>query len=80
VETCTEPTEERRGTATGPAEALYARVDEWLGRWSDLRDSVGSEWSAARQALSGPGTEPARKWLGWALYRLATRVNPEIRE
>ena len=41
---------------------------------------MDSEWSAAREALAGPGTEPFRKWLGWALYRLATRVNPEIRD
>ena len=51
---------------------------EWALRWDDLRESVDSEWSAAREALAGPGTEPIRKWLGWALYRLAARVNPEI--
>ena len=41
-------------------------------------DTFDSEWSAAREAFAGPGTEPIRKWLGWALYRLAARVNPEI--
>jgi hypothetical protein len=51
---------------------------EWALRWDDLLESVDSEWSAAREALTGPGTEPIRKWLGWALYRLAARVNPEI--
>ena len=51
---------------------------EWALRWDDLLESVDSEWSAAREALAGPGTEPIRKWLGWALYRLAARVNPEI--
>jgi hypothetical protein len=51
---------------------------EWALRWDDLVQSVDSEWSAAREALAGPGTEPIRKWLGWALYRLAARVNPEI--
>ena len=51
---------------------------EWALRWDDLRESVDSEWSAAREALAGPGAEPIRKWLGWALYRLAARVNPEI--
>jgi hypothetical protein len=49
-------------------------------RWEALLDTVDSEWSAAREALAGPGTEPFRKWLGWALYRLAARVNPEIRD
>jgi hypothetical protein len=51
---------------------------QWALRWDDLLESVDSEWSAAREALAGPGTEPIRKWLGWALYRLAARVNPEI--
>jgi len=51
---------------------------EWAPRWGELLESVDSEWSAAREALAGPGTEPIRKWLGWALYRLAARVNPEI--
>jgi hypothetical protein len=51
---------------------------EWTPRWGELLESVDSEWSAAREALAGPGTEPIRKWLGWALYRLAARVNPEI--
>jgi len=49
-------------------------------RWEAWFDTVDSEWSAAREAFAGPGTEPFRKWLGWALYRLATRVNPEIRD
>jgi len=49
---------------------------EWAMRWDELLESVDSEWSAAREALAG--TEPFRKWLGWALYRLAARVNPEI--
>jgi hypothetical protein len=51
---------------------------QWALRWDDLLESVDSEWSAAREALAGPGTEPIRKWLGWALYRLAARLNPEI--
>ena len=67
METCTEPIEDRG-----------ARRDGWTQRWEELLESVDSEWSAAREAFSGPGTEPIRKWLGWALYRLATRVNPEI--
>ena len=46
-------------------------------RWEAWLDSVDSEWSAAREAFAG-GTEPFRKWLGWALYRLAARVNPDI--
>jgi hypothetical protein len=47
--------------------------------WEALRDTVDSEWSAAREAFAG-GSEPFRKWLGWALYRIAARVNPEIRD
>ena len=76
VESCTEPSIER--PAGGPAEALLRRRDEWIRRLEDLRESVDSEWSAASQALRG--AEPMRKWLGWALYRLAARVNPEIDE
>ena len=53
---------------------------EWSLRWDELIESVDSEWSAAREAMAGPGMEPIRKWLGWALYRLAARVNPEIRD
>ncbi len=53
---------------------------EWTLRWESLLSSVDSELSAAREAFAGPGTEPIRKWLGWALYRLATRLNPEIRD
>ena len=52
---------------------------DWTPRWEELLDSFSSEWSAAREAFAG-GTEPFRKWLGWALYRLATHVNPEIRD
>jgi len=51
---------------------------EFAMRWEELLESVDSEWSAAREALAGPGTEPFRKWIGWVLYRLAARVNPEI--
>ena len=67
METCTEPIE---GGAP-PRGDWAVRVEEWI-------ESVDSEWSAAREAFAGPGTEPIRKWLGWALYRLAARLNPEI--
>jgi hypothetical protein len=81
METRSEPISDRR-TAADPAETgtLLRRRDEWVLRWEDLRESVDSEWSAAFQALTSPGTEPIRKWLGWVLYRLAARVNPEIRD
>ena len=59
---------------------VETRTEMWTLRWEALRDTVDSEWSAAREALAGPGAEPFRKWLGWALYRLAARVNPEIRD
>lgn len=57
------------------------------GGWAGIRERIGalgealeSEWSAVSHALTGPGREPVRKWLGWALYRVAARVNPEIRD
>ena len=58
-------------------ETASREVDAALG---GAARAVDSEWSAAREAFAGPGTEPIRKWLGWALYRLAARVNPEIRD
>ena len=66
--------------ATAPEEASPTprRWSELRAHWVDLRERVDSEWSAAREAFSG--REPARKWLGWALYRLAASVNPEIRD
>ncbi len=57
---------------------MESRTEMWTLRWEALRDTVDSEWSAAREAFAGPG--PFRKWLGWALYRLAASVNPEIRD
>jgi hypothetical protein len=57
---------------------VETRAERWTVRWEELRDTVDSEWSAAREAFAGPGTEPLRKWLGWALYRIAARLNPEI--
>jgi hypothetical protein len=67
VETCTEPAD----GGGRPRSDWTLRFEEWV-------ESVDSEWSAAREAFAGPGTEPIRKWLGWALYRLAARLNPEI--
>ena len=55
---------------------VESRTETWTLRWEALRDNVDSEWNAAREAFAG--AEPFRKWLGWALYRLAARVNPEI--
>jgi hypothetical protein len=72
-----EPCFETAGSAASEeASATPGRWTELQSRWIEVRERVDSEWSAAREALAGP--EPARKWLGWALYRLATRVNPEI--
>jgi len=51
---------------------------EWALRWNELLESFDSEWSAAREAFSSAGPDAFRKWLGWALYRIAARVNPEI--
>jgi hypothetical protein len=47
-----------------------------------VRERVASEWHAASEGLVwGPrGPERFRKWLGWNLYRIATLVNPEIRD
>ena len=80
METRTLPISDRRAGALDPAQTWLRRRDAWVERWEELRELVDSEWSAAFQAFSGPGTEPVRKWLGWALYRLAARVNPEIRD
>jgi hypothetical protein len=81
VETCFESIEsmgERRDAAD--AAHTLERWDDLRGRIAELRDSVDSEWSAASQALTGRGMTPVRKWLGWALYRVAARLNPEIRD
>ena len=40
---------------------------EWALRWNELLES-----------FSSAGPDAFRKWLGWALYRIAARVNPEI--
>jgi len=50
------------------------------GAWRELFETVESEWVAFGEALSAPGRDPVRKWLGWALYRMAARLNPEIDE
>ncbi len=71
---------ETRGASFAQRAAGERRPSGWMLRWEALLDTVDSEWNAAREALAGPGTEPFRKWLGWALYRLAARVNPEIRD
>ncbi len=62
----------------GPAAG--ARWEAWMRAWQDFRESLDSEWSAAYEAFSTPDGEARRKWLGWALYRLAARVNPEVRD
>ena len=64
--------------ASGTEGPVESRTELWTLRWQALRDTVDSEWSAAREAFMTPGTEAFRKWLGWALYRIAARVNPEI--
>ena len=45
-------------------------------------EAVASELRAARQALpvGRQGVRNFRKWLGWASYRFAAWVNPEIDE
>ena len=62
------------------APAVGARWEAWTQSWRDFWESVDSEWSAAYEAFTAPDVEASRKWLGWALYRLAARVNPEIRD
>jgi hypothetical protein len=82
METCTEP-QGPPGPEPGGPERAAERTQPWSGwveRWRTLQESVDSEWSAAYEAFTTPGAEATRKWLGWALYRLATRVNPEIRD
>jgi hypothetical protein len=45
-------------------------------------EALASELRAAREGLPvGPnGVQNFRKWLGWASYRFAAWVNPEIDE
>ena len=61
-----------------PHEAADLTSETWWGRIDELRDDVASEWRAFAAALAAPGGGDARKWLGWALYRLAARVNPDV--
>jgi hypothetical protein len=63
---------------SGPAAG--ERRDIWTRSWQDLWESLDSEWNAAYEAFTTPDVEARRKWLGWALYRIAARVNPEIRD
>jgi len=73
MQPCYEPATELADAteaSTGDGETLRERLKL-------LRESVDSEWIAFGEAFSAPG-RPLRKWLGWALYRVATRVNPEI--
>ncbi len=57
-------------------------LDAWLvPRWAtDARERADSELHALWFGLPlGPhGALRFRKWLGWALFRLAVRVNPEV--
>jgi hypothetical protein len=50
--------------------------------FESAREQVESELSAASEGLRwGPrGLERLRKWVGWALFRIAMAVNPEIRD
>jgi len=80
METCTDPIGAPGPEPEGPAGTGAHRWAEWSRGWRELRESLDSEWSAAYQAFSTPGAEARRKWLGWALYRLAARLNPEIRD
>jgi len=64
--------------SAGPAAG--ARWEAWTQSWESFRESLDSEWNAAFEAFTTPDAEARRKWLGWALYRLAARVNPEIQD
>ena len=83
METCSDPITGPGVDTAGPAASgprRWERFEEWTQRWEALRESVDSEWNAAFEAFTTPGSDSARKWLGWALYRLAARVNPEIHD
>ena len=56
-----------------------ARLGDGIGEGID---AMASELRAARHALpvSRRGVRNFRKWLGWASYRFAAWVNPEIEE
>lgn len=75
MEICYETARESVEPGSAPANDRWSELRQ---RLELLRESVDSEWAAVGQALTG--TTPVRKWLGWALYRVAARVNPEIHE
>ncbi|MEM7410061.1 MAG: hypothetical protein AAF430_07505 [Myxococcota bacterium] len=63
-----------------PRSATSRFPQAWWRFASEFGEDVASEWKALAEALTAPGSGEPRKWLGWALFRLAARVNPEVRE
>ncbi len=67
-----------------PPERLLRQVaDHPLGRGlAAARERAASELNAARDGLplGADGPLRFRKWLGWKLYHVAARVNPEVSE
>ncbi len=62
-------------------ESISARIVTGLGAgWSSARERADSEFHALAEGLPVGRQGPVRfrKWLGWALFRLAAWVNPEV--
>jgi len=68
-----------RAPIPDPAVKVARRAGEQLERGVE---ALASELRAAREGLpvGRYGVQNFRKWLGWASYRFAAWVNPEIDE
>lgn len=66
-----------RAPIPAPASRAARLAGDQLGRSVEV---VASELRAARQGLpvGRHGLQNFRKWLGWASYRFAAWVNPEV--
>jgi hypothetical protein len=62
------------------AQRAEASEDHWTGGPALGGAARHRRFGVERRArgVRRPRHGAARKWLGWALYRIAARVNPEI--
>ena len=77
------------GVAQAPLDQLRARVREFERSVENIQGDLGrgrrrlAQRIASELAAAAAGCQDLssfRKWLGWLLFRLAVRVNPEIEE